>query len=209
MTTSPKEERSSWLSDAVIALADGVIIPFALTAGLSVVFKDNHIIFLAGLTALLVCALSMGIGSYLAAVSELKHLSRQDGGAEEQLAALGLTAETRALIATEIDSAKEDWSGKVLRVEKLTGLRVSPVTSLIIFTACLLGGVIPLIPYAVIASPGEGMMTSVLLAGSCLLFFGYLKGRVQGRGAVAGALRTALTGLITAAASWGIAFLFV
>lgn len=72
---SHKEKHSSHsnvVSDIIIGFADGLTVPFALTAGLSSVGSLNLVI-LGGLAELFAGAISMGLGAYLAAVTEHKH----------------------------------------------------------------------------------------------------------------------------------------
>lgn len=60
------------VSDIIIGFADGLTVPFALTAGLSSVGSLNLVI-LGGLAELFAGAISMGLGAFLAAVTEDKH----------------------------------------------------------------------------------------------------------------------------------------
>lgn len=58
------------VSDATIGLSDGLTVPFALTAGLSALGSTKMVIF-GGLAELIAGAISMGLGGYLGAKSEL------------------------------------------------------------------------------------------------------------------------------------------
>ena len=58
------------VSDATIGLSDGLTVPFALTAGLSALGTTKVVIF-GGLAELIAGAISMGLGGYLGAKSEL------------------------------------------------------------------------------------------------------------------------------------------
>ena len=57
------------VSDAVLGLSDGLTVPFALTAGLSV-FGSTKLVVLGGLAELIAGAISMGLGGYVGAKSE-------------------------------------------------------------------------------------------------------------------------------------------
>lgn len=57
------------ISDATIGLADGLTVPFALTAGLSALGETKIVVY-GGLAELIAGALSMGLGGYLGAKSE-------------------------------------------------------------------------------------------------------------------------------------------
>ncbi|KAI9706976.1 MAG: hypothetical protein M1820_004563 [Bogoriella megaspora] len=72
-TTTDNHPRPSQkhLRSAIIGLADGLTVPFALTAGLSSL-QSPRIVILAGLAELFSGAISMGLGAYLAAGTEAK-----------------------------------------------------------------------------------------------------------------------------------------
>ncbi len=71
-STSPKRHliNPRLISDATIGLSDGLTVPFALTAGLSALGDTRTVIF-GGLAELIAGAISMGLGGYLEAKSEL------------------------------------------------------------------------------------------------------------------------------------------
>lgn len=58
------------ISDATIGLSDGLTVPFALTAGLSAL-GDTRVVIFGSLAELIAGAISMGLGGYLGAKSEL------------------------------------------------------------------------------------------------------------------------------------------
>ena len=58
------------ISDATIGLSDGLTVPFALTAGLSALGNTKVVIY-GGFAELIAGAISMGLGGYLGAKSEL------------------------------------------------------------------------------------------------------------------------------------------
>lgn len=55
---------SRTISDATIGLADGLTVPFALTAGLSALGSPRVVVY-GGLAELIAGAISMGLGGYL------------------------------------------------------------------------------------------------------------------------------------------------
>ncbi|CEQ39167.1 SPOSA6832_00667, partial [Sporobolomyces salmonicolor] len=58
--------------DVIIGLADGLTVPFALTAGLSSL-GSSRLVYVAGVAELVSGALSMGVGGYLSAQAERDH----------------------------------------------------------------------------------------------------------------------------------------
>lgn len=63
--------KSVFIRDTILGFADGLTVPFALCAGLSSL-KSSRLVILAGLAELFSGAISMGLGCYLAAVTEAK-----------------------------------------------------------------------------------------------------------------------------------------
>lgn len=61
-----------FVRDSIIGFADGLTVPFALTAGLSSL-GSSKIVILGGLAELFAGAISMGLGAYLAAKTDRKH----------------------------------------------------------------------------------------------------------------------------------------
>lgn len=58
------------ISDAILGLSDGLTVPFALSAGLSSL-GTTRVVILGGLAELVAGAISMGLGGFLGARSEL------------------------------------------------------------------------------------------------------------------------------------------
>ena len=58
------------VSDAILGLSDGLTVPFALSAGLSG-FGNTKVVVLGSLAELVAGAISMGIGGYVGAKSEV------------------------------------------------------------------------------------------------------------------------------------------
>jgi VIT1/CCC1 family predicted Fe2+/Mn2+ transporter len=58
------------ISDAILGLSDGLTVPFALTAGLTAL-GDTRVVILGGLAELVAGAISMGLGGYVGAKSEV------------------------------------------------------------------------------------------------------------------------------------------
>lgn len=58
------------ISDAILGLSDGLTVPFALSAGLSA-FGNTRVVVLGSLAELVAGAISMGLGGYVGAKSEV------------------------------------------------------------------------------------------------------------------------------------------
>ncbi|KXT05189.1 hypothetical protein AC578_8438 [Pseudocercospora eumusae] len=88
-TSSHSEKHAAngvFVRDSIIGFADGLTVPFALTAGLSSL-GSSKIVVLGGLAELFAGSISMGLGAYLAAVTEKKHyeVEEEKDGADDGL----------------------------------------------------------------------------------------------------------------------------
>ena len=59
--------------DVIIGMSDGLTVPFALAAGISGAIASSHIVVTAGIAELAAGGISMGLGGYLAARSDVEH----------------------------------------------------------------------------------------------------------------------------------------
>nr|POE79883.1 vacuolar iron transporter 1 [Quercus suber] len=87
--SSPHVERHTSHGDlvrnSIIGFADGLTVPFALTAGLSAL-GSSRLVILGGLAELFAGAISMGLGAYLAAVTERKHYEVEERRERREIA---------------------------------------------------------------------------------------------------------------------------
>jgi VIT1/CCC1 family predicted Fe2+/Mn2+ transporter len=63
--------------DIIIGFADGLTVPFALTAGLSSL-GSSKLVIVGGLAELFSGAISMGLGAYLAGVTDREHYINEE-----------------------------------------------------------------------------------------------------------------------------------
>ncbi|EMR83990.1 putative vacuolar iron transporter protein [Botrytis cinerea BcDW1] len=221
------------ISDATIGLSDGLTVPFALTAGLSA-FNDSKIVIGGGMAELIAGAISMGLGGYLAAKSELAsyHATRE---------------KTLERIETDLQGVlndlMEEYEPYEFPKEVITGQSThlaqmhpelltdyimqfqhceeEPATSraftsaLTISMGYFLGGLLPLLPYLFVATVAEGLYISVGVMVITLFIFGYVKtGMITGfqakciGGNCWGAAEMVLIGGVAAAAAMGLVTLF-
>lgn len=71
------DHRGVFIRDSIIGFADGLTVPFALTAGLSSL-GSSKVVILGGLAELFAGSISMGLGAYLAAITERKHFEVEE-----------------------------------------------------------------------------------------------------------------------------------
>ncbi len=207
--------------DAVIGMADGLTVPFALAAGLTGAVDTTWIIVVAGLAEITAGAIAMGLGGYLAARSDAEHYVSErarerrevheipaDEAAEvlQLLQDYGLRAEEAAPVVEALKKRPEAWVDFMMRFE--LGLeRPDPAralwSALTIGGAYAVGGFIPLFPYMLMKHALQALALSSAVTIVALAVFGYVKGRFTGAGPVRSAFQTVLIGGLAA----GVAFL--
>jgi VIT1/CCC1 family predicted Fe2+/Mn2+ transporter len=69
----------------IIGFADGLTVPFALTAGLSSL-GSSKLVIIGGLAELFAGAISMGLGAYLASVTEQSHYKNEEKREHQEIA---------------------------------------------------------------------------------------------------------------------------
>ncbi|KIV78019.1 hypothetical protein PV11_09786 [Exophiala sideris] len=197
------DSRSVWkridsrmISDATIGLADGLTVPFALTAGLSTLGKTDVVVY-GGLAELIAGAISMGFGGYLAGRGEADaHAATQsntstivrsdpdraDSLIQEAFDAYDLPAELADSLSSHVRSLPKHVQTEFLM--RFCTATASPeaegsraITSgITIATGYFLGGLIPLLPYALVGGSVGSIETaffwSVAVMIVALLSFG-------------------------------------
>lgn len=194
------ENENSWfnkfdprvMSDMIIGLSDGLTVPFALTAGLSSL-GDTKLVITGGLAELVSGAISMGLGGYLAAKSELEYYNSQvkkekliffqkpeliNQEVAEIMFEIGASEQTIGLFLKDLDSKPKNLIDFVIRYGK--GLEEPAAgreftSAMTIGSAYFLGGFIPLLPYFFVKHVVEGLIISVITMLITLFIFGYVK----------------------------------
>ncbi len=214
---------SDLLRDIVIGMADGLTVPFALAAGLSGAVAASGLIVTAGVAEIAAGAIAMGLGGYLAARGDAEHYARERNRERYEVKALpreeeeeivgilsryGLTREQCAPILAAFHRDHEAWVDFMMRYE--LGLE-RPVPGRALRSACtiggayVIGGLVPLVPYMLVAKPHVALWISAIATLVALAVFGAIKGRIIGTGARRGALQTVIVGGIAACAAYWLA----
>ncbi|MBI4355248.1 MAG: VIT1/CCC1 transporter family protein [Candidatus Omnitrophica bacterium] len=214
---------SRMVRDAVLGMADGLTVPFALAAGLSGAVNQNWIVVTAGLAEVVAGAISMGLGGYLAAQSEAEHYANERRREEQEIVeksdiekeevvaifrSYGLTAEEAAPVVSALAQRPKDWVDFMMRFE--LGLEQPErhrtlVSAATIGGAYAVGGLIPLWPYMAFASTHAALGWSATVTVAALLLFGYAKGRFTGVRPLKSAAQMTVVGSVAAAAAFLIA----
>ena len=212
-----------FVRDAVLGMADGLTVPFALAAGLTGAIDSTAIIITAGAAEIAAGSIAMGLGGYLAARSQAEHYAserhrehtevREKPAAEmaeitDIFAHYGITAEESAPVVNALKRRPQAWVDFMMRFE--LGLeRPDPRRALFsagtIGGAYVVGGLIPLVPYMVMASATAALGVSCVVTMIALAVFGYVKSRFTGLRAGRGAAQTVLIGGLAAGVAYGLA----
>jgi VIT1/CCC1 family predicted Fe2+/Mn2+ transporter len=216
-------QATEMVRDIVIGMADGLTVPFALAAGLSGTVGASNIVVIAGLAEIAAGSIAMGLGGYLAARTDLEHyiseLKREwretkEMPEEEAEEVAGMFREfdmSNVQIAPVVDAIRADrkrWVDFMMRFE--LGLeRPDPKrarrSAATIAASYIAGGLVPLLPYMLVASISTALLLSVGVTLIALFVFGYVKGHYTGLPPMRGAIQTTLIGGLAAGAAFGIA----
>lgn len=213
--------------DVVIGMSDGLTVPFALAAGISgALAADPHastLVVTAGLAEIAAGSIAMGLGGYLAARTDLEHYASErereiretvelpDVEVEEVAKVFrdyGLTEEQMAPVVNAITGDQKHWVDFMMRFE--LGLEEprperALVSAMTIAMSYIVGGMIPLAPYMLIANLQTGLWLSVGLTLLALAIFGGVKGHFTGINPLKGSAQTVIIGGLAASAAFLIA----
>ena len=211
------------LRDVVIGLSDGLTVPFALAAGVSVAVASSKIVVTAGLAEIVAGSISMGLGGYLAArtdwdqytserrreqreVQLVPHIERDE--VRDVFREYGLKGAELEQVVDHIVADPDRWVDFMMRFElgmERPQANQAPVTALTIALSYAIGGLVPLLPYMFVANVPEALVASVALTLLALFLFGGYKARMTRTPPLRGAIQTMLIGAAAAAAAFGIA----
>lgn len=223
MIREKKNANSGLVRDIIIGMSDGLTVPFALTAGLSGVLNTTHLIIVSGLSEIAAGCISMGLGGYLAGQSEVEHYDKELKQeyseiestpnlelkeVEDILSDMGVDKSLSKQVALQISKDKDRWVDFMMKLEleleKPAKNRASK-SAITIALSYMVGGFIPLFPYIIIQDSRTGLYVSCILTIIALIIFGYFKSRLTGQPIVKGTIKVAITGIIAAAAAYGLA----
>lgn len=225
MTTLPHKHSqiSLVVRDVIIGMSDGLTVPFALAAGLTGALAAAHLVVTAGLAEIAAGSISMGLGGYLAAQSDVEHYLReraveeqevQEIPAEEKqeirdfLGKYGVSKTEAEPVVRALAANPKAWVDFMmlheLGLEKPDPLRARK-SAATIAASYVVGGFVPLAPYFFVAQAHDGLRYSIGLTLLALVTFGYFKARVSGTNAWRSALRTLIVGGIAAGAAYALA----
>ena len=215
-------ESTETVRDMVIGLSDGLTVPFALAAGLSGAVS-THVVVIAGLAEIAAGSIAMGLGGYLAARGDAEHyasellreqteiVTRPRDEEEEIYEIFEQYAVPRAAAAPVLAALQRNPKAYVdfmMRFE--LGLEAPAEnrahrSAMTIAVSYIAGGLVPLLPYMLLANNAIALKFSVVITLIALAIFGAIKGRLVGTGTARSALQTTLIGGAAAAAAYVLA----
>src|SRR5437764_6351617 len=218
-------EASETVRDVVIGMSDGLTVPFALAAGLTgTAGASNKLVVIAGLAEIAAGSIAMGLGGYLAAKTDRDHYENELAREMRETVDLpdkerdevadvfrgyGMTEAQLQPVVAAISSDQKRWVDFMMRFE--LGFSEAPDpqrarnSAATIAVSYIVGGLVPLSSYMVIADMQTALLVSVVVTLIALFIFGYVKGRLTGISPVQGGLRTVVIGGLASAAAFGLA----
>lgn len=222
----PHSDLSGVVRDVVIGMADGLTVPFAIAAGLSSVANSTHEIVIAAMLAEIAAgSVSMGLGGFLAGKTEADHYAAErmreeyevetkpeveEEEVQDALMQYGLSREESAAVSASLRRRKKDWVDFMMKFE--LGLeephpRQALRSAATIGAGYVVSGLIPLAPYIIFPTVGEGLRASIVVTVIALAIFGYFRGKIIGVSPWRSTWQMVLVGSVAAAAAAVIAAL--
>ncbi|PGH17170.1 hypothetical protein AJ79_01308 [Helicocarpus griseus UAMH5409] len=217
------------VSDAILGLSDGLTVPFALSAGLSA-FNDTKVVVLGSLAELVAGAISMGLGGYVGARSEIE--SYDAARREIQNLVKSCPCETMTMVrevfapyhlpdhpVSEMSSTLHGSPQQLLEFlltfhhkQSEPDCNQAYISAITLAVGYFVGGFIPLIPYFIFHQVSTALKYSIGVMAVTLLVFGYIKtcivrgwkGRDNIMAGVKGGFQMILVGGIAAGAAIGL-----
>jgi len=213
-------DASDTVRDVIIGMSDGLTVPFALAAGITGAIAASHIVVTAGIAELAAGGISMGLGGYLAARSDVDHYDSEHRREFEEtitvpdeerreiesiFAGYGIHGETLKQVVETVTADKQHWVDFMMRFE--LGLekpdpRQAPRSAARIGGSYVIGGLIPLLPYMLVPQSQQALYISIVMTFIALVLFGGLKGKFTGTPIVRSAVQTAAIGGVAAAVAF-------
>lgn len=210
-------------TDIVIGISDGLIIPFAIFTGLSVIVSDKEVIVLAGAVVIVAGAIILGLGGYFAAKGRLEGFAQKTAEEEEILKRdeldktlllfkqLDLGKDMQDQAAEVIENDSNEW--KAYLKEHLADLEINDSsqllkTAVIIGLSYAIGGLIPLLPYLYFKRIPDAFTWSCIITLLTLVVVGFVKSKVNKEPLLWGTFRLMLLGGVAAAAAFAVARIF-
>jgi vacuolar iron transporter family protein len=175
-------EKPDLITDMVIGMSDGFVIPLALTTGLYSAGMGGQVIIYAGFIVAVIGSLAMAFARFFAAREDAEHHEEIASGHsdEHMLEHIGIDEETRDFISSEVARDRQEWK-EMMEANALSpeafNAAYSRKSGLYIGLSYLIAGIIPVAPFLFVPDLFTAWLCSVGVTVFLLLIFGYFKGR--------------------------------
>jgi VIT1/CCC1 family predicted Fe2+/Mn2+ transporter len=209
----------SWIRDATLGANDGLVSVLTLIAGVAGATR-GRVVLLAGISALVAGAISMGVGGFVSArayrayyrkelerelreMREVPEVEREE--IREVYRARGFEGEALEMVVQTITSNPKVWL-RVMMQEELglsQGFGRPLGAAVTVFAAFLVGGAVPVIPFLF----GEGLATllvSFLVTAAALMVAGAVRTRFTGEPPVRAGLELVAMATVGLSVAYGI-----
>lgn len=211
MQQEQKTVKADIITDMVIGMSDGFMMPFAVVTGLYRAGVNMTAIICCGLIAAIAGAVTIALGRFYAAKEDTGH-DHELHHQQEIFDKIGLDADTQHAIADEMAKEGEEWQ-EMMQQNALDAGEFETAyvrrSAIYIGVFYALAGIIPVLPFMLISDRHHAWQYTVGITVACLLGFGLFKGKMLGTNAIAGALRVAFMGIAAAGAAYFLGELFV
>lgn len=186
------------IREFVFGIQDGLISTVGLLAGVQGATENNAVVILTGLTAMFAGAISMAAGSYLSSSAEKEIFDKELREAERLAEREPYLAAEGLLRALSEEGLKKEQSYRIVKLlvqeekvflrtfqEKVFGLGAAELNrpvqaALVMGFSFVVGAIIPLLPYLILAGM-QALYLSITLAAVTLFSVGVFKGYLAAR----------------------------
>ena len=200
--TSVKEVKYQGIvSDVIVGMSEGMVMPFILVAGLSRVFTNNITIAVIGFLAALIAAIAMALGRLYMHKDDHHH-----DETPEVFEEMGLSDETSNTVAQEMSTDKEKWA-EVVHDEHEEEAEAKK-SAVYIGLFYVVGAMIPIAAYFFV-EVSAALWISAVVTGCALFIFSILKAKATGLAVLPAVIRTMVVSCLAAYAAYYVAGMFI
>lgn len=218
----PYLQSSGFANDLFIGMSDGIILPFALAAVLSLITPTSAIVLTACILESVLLAVVFGIATYQTVVNQAEEYPDGEAytpGKRNFVSHLQLQQILRHLeLGPEIlqKASEEGENYKIRWTNLLAGMGLGLTepdfarakrNGFNVALAFLLGACLPVLPYIFIPDPILALKYAAVITFVSLIIFGYFKAAYTGQQVWKVVLRLLVTGMIVAGSAWLIAWI--
>ncbi len=217
--------RGVWLSDVVLGGQDGLVNVLGVILGIAAATDNTRIVLVAGLAAAMAESVSMAAVAYTSTAAEgdlyraerereYRHIETVPMLEREEVRAIyakkGFSGELLDRIVETLTSDKDVWVAVMMAEEHglvPTSRRASLRSALVVGVASLVGSLLPLAPFVLLALK-TATWASVLLSAATLFALGAYKAKVTVGHPLKSGLELAGIGVLSALIGYGVGALF-